>query len=109
MYLAVSVYMEYIKEKNFVMVISWWRVEADANLAVNKIPEIFHSMGFGVEVSKLHFWPCIHHVKCFTKVIRMKNGDKDVKTTGLGWYYIFQDSLYFSWLYSYKFDGGLMG
>ena len=46
--------MESVKAKKIVVFIALCRVDAESNFTVNKIPETFDSMGFGVEVSKLH-------------------------------------------------------
>ena len=48
MNLMVSESMEPVKSNNFVMFISFWRVEADADSMLNITPETFASMGFGV-------------------------------------------------------------
>ena len=45
---------EPINSKNFVMVGVWQRLELGTNCVVNKITETLVSMGFGVEVRKLH-------------------------------------------------------
>ena len=47
-------FMKIINTKKFVMVGSWWRVEIGPDHKVNKIYDTLDSMGFGVEVSKLH-------------------------------------------------------
>ena len=41
--------MKLVNENKFVMVGSWWRVEAGTNSAFNKTPETLASMGSGVE------------------------------------------------------------
>ena len=52
--LMVSNSVEPVKEKNFVAFGSWWRVELDADRTLYKISETFASVGFGVDISKLH-------------------------------------------------------
>ena len=59
-----------------------------------KYPWDFGLQKFGVEFNKLHVWPCINHVECFTKVMLMESYDKDVKNPGLRCYYVWQDSFY---------------
>ena len=46
MHLEVSGYMEPVKAKKFVVFVTWWRVEADANLMINNIPDTYSSMEF---------------------------------------------------------------
>ena len=41
--------MKLVNENKFVMVGSWWRVEAGTNSEFNKTPVTLASMGFGVE------------------------------------------------------------
>ena len=69
--LMVSDSMEPVKEKGFVMVGAWWREEAGTNCAINNTPDAFSYMGFVVDVSKLHVWSCVHHIKLFKKVMLM--------------------------------------
>ena len=45
---------------------------------VNKIPETFASMGFGVEDRKLHVLSCVHHVIVFTKVKLIERNDEEI-------------------------------
>ena len=54
MHLTVNKSMEYVKADNFVVVIAWCRVEEGAYCVFNKIYEDLASMGFLVEVRKLH-------------------------------------------------------
>ena len=57
---------------------AWWRVEEDYDFMVNKIPETFASMGFGVEDRKLHVLSCVHHVIVFTKVKLIERNDEEI-------------------------------
>ena len=86
----VSNSVEPVKEKNFVAFGSWWRVELDADRTLYKISETFASVGFGVDISKLHAWYCIPHFKCLTKVKLIYISDEYVKRLELGWYTVFQ-------------------
>ena len=46
--------MKPVWTKGFVMFLPLWRIEADSNLTLDKIPETFSAMRLGVEVSKFH-------------------------------------------------------
>ena len=87
--------MEPVEANKFVMFRTWWSIEADSNSMVNKIPDTFSSMVFGVEVIKFHVLFCVHHVKYFTKINLMESSDEDVYRPGLGCYPVFQDYFYF--------------
>ena len=54
MNLIVNGFVGPVKMKKFLMFGAWWRVESDDYLTVNKISETFASMGFRVEIRKLH-------------------------------------------------------
>ena len=45
--------MEPVDAKKFVIFRECWRIEVDANITVNKIPDNFDSMGFGFEIRNL--------------------------------------------------------
>ena len=53
-HLTVSGTMEPVKAKKFESVIFWWRLEEGSFFMVNNISENVSSIGFGVELSKLH-------------------------------------------------------
>ena len=44
----VSGAMKHVDAKYFAMLLAWWRIEEDFNIAVNKISETFSSMSLGV-------------------------------------------------------------
>ena len=63
-----SVSTKRIKEKDFVMFWPWWRMEAEANRAVNNISETFSTMRLGVQVRNLHVFSCFYHFKCISSM-----------------------------------------
>ena len=64
LYLVVNGSMEHVEAKKFVIFWSWWRIDADANIAFNKISENLSTMGFEVDINKLQLWSCVQQLKC---------------------------------------------
>ena len=79
-----SEYIEPTKAKKFVMLLPWWRIEAEYNHAVKKISENVSTTRLGVEISKFRVLYCVCHIKCFAEMKLMESGDQDVKGPGLG-------------------------
>ena len=66
----------------------------ESNYAVNNIPEKHLSMGFGVDMNKLHVSSCVHHVRFFAGMKLMECGDYKIERPGLGSYPVCQDGFY---------------
>ena len=101
--------MEPVKEKQFVMVRAWWKVEGDADCTVNNISDNLSSTEFGFEVRKLHVLYCVHHVNFFTKVKLMEISGKEIKRHILVCYTVLKTTFIVDVLSSYNFNGDIMG
>ena len=66
-------------------------------------------MSFGVDISKLHVWYCVHHVKFIVEMNLTDSGNQDVKWNWLEGDTVCQDYFIVAWFSSYNFDRGPMG
>ena len=73
---------------------TWCRIELDTNLPVKDTPETFFTMGFGVDISNLHIWSCVHHFKCLVETKLMYIINQVINKPGLGSDPVFQGYFY---------------